>query len=114
MTPEKQFGRNVAGARGADNKVQGGDPLMPTEHDAQVAVAFGRNLRAARKKAGIGQHGLARAAGLHRTTMGFLENGERTPRIDTLLLLADALDIDPCDLLKGVKVSPRPTTGPLP
>jgi transcriptional regulator with XRE-family HTH domain len=86
---------------------------MPNEFDPQVAAAFGKNLRAARKKKGIGQEKLAWATGLHRTTMGFLENGERVPRIDTFLRLAEALEVEPADLLKGVKPSPIPKTGPV-
>jgi transcriptional regulator with XRE-family HTH domain len=86
---------------------------MPNEFDPQVAVAFGRNLREARKKKGVSQEKLAWATGLHRTTMGFLENGERVPRIDTFLRLAEELEVEPAALLKGVKPTAIPRTGPL-
>jgi transcriptional regulator with XRE-family HTH domain len=86
---------------------------MPNEFDPQVAAGFGRNLRAIRKKRGISQEELARGTGLHRTAIGFLEKGERVPRLDTLLHLAKALEIDPADLLADVEPSPIPKTGPV-
>jgi len=45
-------------------------------------------------------------AGLHRTEIGLLERGARIPRIDTLLKLAAALDIDPSKLLDGINWMP--------
>jgi transcriptional regulator with XRE-family HTH domain len=85
---------------------------MPTEFDPQVAASFGRNLRAARKKAGIGQEKLAWAAGIHRTAVGMLESGRRVPRLTTVLQLAKELDVEPAELLKGVEPSPVPKSGP--
>ena len=40
-------------------------------------------------------------AGLHRTEIGMLENGERLPRIDTVVKLATALEIPVDQLVDG-------------
>ncbi len=67
-----------------------------------VGYEFGRNLRAARKRADLSQEEVGLRSTLHRTEIGLLERGGRTPRIDTLIKLATALDISPCDLLEGI------------
>jgi transcriptional regulator with XRE-family HTH domain len=54
---------------------------------------FGVSLRRERKAAGLTQEGLAEKAELHRTHIGLLERGKRTPELTTILLLAGALDI---------------------
>lgn len=67
-----------------------------------VAQRFGANLVRHRKEAGLSQEQLGLRADLHRTEIGLLERGARVPRIDTLLKLTRALDIDPSDLLDGI------------
>ena len=37
---------------------------------------------------------LAQASGLSRRMIGFVENGERNPTLDTLLRLTESLEID--------------------
>jgi len=71
-----------------------------------VAGRFGENLRRCRKRAGLSQEAVGLRAGLHRTEVGLLERGERTPRIDTAVKLAGALDVDPGDLLAGIAWQP--------
>jgi transcriptional regulator with XRE-family HTH domain len=71
-----------------------------------VAQRFGANLVCCRKRAGLSQEDLGERAGLHRTAIGLLERGARVPRIDTLLKLAAALDIDSTELLDGIKWEP--------
>jgi len=65
-------------------------------------MRFGENLRRCRGTAGLSQERLAERAGLHRTEIGLLERGERVPRIDTLIKVATALDVDPGELLVGI------------
>lgn len=43
---------------------------------------------------------------LHRTEVGLLERGERLPRVDTLVKLAGALEVSPCELLEGIAWNP--------
>ena len=45
-------------------------------------------------------------ASLHRTEIGLLERGERTPRIDTLVKVAGAVGANPADLLAGIDWKP--------
>lgn len=45
-------------------------------------------------------------AGLHRTAVGQLERGERTPRADSVIRLAGSLGIPAGDLLAGVVWNP--------
>ena len=74
-----------------------------------VAERFGENLARARKGAGISQEELGFRASLHRTEVGQLERGVRLARIDTLIKLAGALDVNPGDLLNGLSWEPGGT-----
>lgn len=71
-----------------------------------IAGQFGQNLARCRKHAKISQEELGIRASLHRTQIGVLERGGRLPRIDTLIKLAGALSISPCDLLEGIAWRP--------
>jgi transcriptional regulator with XRE-family HTH domain len=76
--------------------------------DRAVAERFGRNLRRVRRREGLSQEGLAERASLHRTEIGKLEKGERVPRIDTLVRLADSMVVPPGELLDGIYWVPVP------
>ena len=60
------------------------------EENARI---FGENLTRERKRAGFSQVGLAKAAGLNRTHVGYLERGKRSPVLNTIRLLSAALDV---------------------
>lgn len=75
-------------------------------HSAEVAAQFGRNLARCRERAGLSQEELGYRAGLHRTAIGLLERGARTPRIDTIVRLAGAVSVPVSDLLAGFKWTP--------
>lgn len=84
---------------------------MPQKkRDVAVAERFGRNLRRVRRREGFSQEELAQRAGLHRTEVGKLENGDRVPRIDTLVRLADSAGARPAELLDGIYWLPAPET----
>jgi transcriptional regulator with XRE-family HTH domain len=68
----------------------------------QLAERFGANLLSCRDRAGVSQEELGFRADLHRTEIGMLERGIRLPRIDTLLKLAGALEVEPSDLLDRI------------
>lgn len=76
--------------------------------DAQAPIAswFADNLRRVRKEAGISQEELSIAASVHRTEVSQLERGLRIIRIDTLMKIAGALEVSPCDLLSGLEWTP--------
>ncbi|HEU4905084.1 MAG TPA: helix-turn-helix transcriptional regulator [Solirubrobacterales bacterium] len=73
------------------------------------AGGFGENLRRCRRRAGVSQEELGSRSSLHRTEVGLLERGVRTPRIDTLIKLAYALEVDPGELLAGIDWMPEET-----
>jgi DNA-binding XRE family transcriptional regulator len=50
----------------------------------------------------VGQEALAHRSGLSPTEMGFLETGKRWPRLDTLMSVADGLNITVDELLNGL------------
>ena len=74
-----------------------------------VAKRFASNLLQCRGRAGLSQEEVGVRASLHRTEVSQLERGLRVARIDTLVKLAGALDVDPCDLLAGISWSPGET-----
>jgi transcriptional regulator with XRE-family HTH domain len=75
----------------------------------EAARQIGRNLFMARRRAGHSQEGLAALCSLHRTEIGLIENGQRLPRVDTLMKLAGALGVRAESLLDGVAwISPGP------
>jgi transcriptional regulator with XRE-family HTH domain len=56
-----------------------------------------------RRRRGLSQEKLAERTGLCRDTIYKIEMGQRSPRLGTLLILADALRVDAADLLKGLR-----------
>ncbi len=69
---------------------------------SDIAIRFGENLRRCRRRADLSQERFAALAGLHRVEVGYLENGRRRARIDTLIKLACALQIPTDELLDGI------------
>jgi transcriptional regulator with XRE-family HTH domain len=51
----------------------------------------------------ISQDELAHRSGFHRTYVGMLERGERSPSIDTIFDLADTLNVKPSELIAEVE-----------
>jgi transcriptional regulator with XRE-family HTH domain len=76
---------------------------MPVEVSERDAKLFGRNLFMARRRGGLSQAKLARRAGMSLDGVSKIELGLRSPRLATILALVDALGIDPCELLKGLR-----------
>lgn len=76
-----------------------------------AAERFGRNLRRCRRRIGLSQEEVAIRAGLHRTEIGFLEQGKRRPRIDTFVKVMAALEADADQLLVGIEWVPSPDGG---
>ena len=67
-----------------------------------AAEEFGRRVRARREALGWTQEGLAEATGLHWTYVGSVERGERNVSLVNIVKLADALEVDPGKLVKGI------------
>jgi transcriptional regulator with XRE-family HTH domain len=62
-----------------------------------------QNLRRLKKSTGLSQEGLADRAGLHRTYISSIERSERNVSLENIFLLAEALGVEPGDLLKPVE-----------
>ena len=73
-----------------------------------LAERFGANLTRCRERAGINKAELARLTELHPTAISFFESGKRTPRLDTLVKLAGALDCRADELMEGLRWSGNP------
>jgi transcriptional regulator with XRE-family HTH domain len=73
-----------------------------------VAKAFGNQLAAARSQAKLTQEALGQLSSVHRTEISQLELGRHVPRLDTVVKLAGALKIEPCELIGDVRWTPPP------
>lgn len=84
--------------------------------DREAAERIGRNVFMARRRAGFSQGELGALAGLHRTEIGMVENGERLPRVDTLIKLAGSLSVPAGELVRESSGSspPLPVRAPSP
>nr|WP_314621610.1 helix-turn-helix transcriptional regulator [uncultured Noviherbaspirillum sp.] len=72
-------------------------PITEKELRARLAT----NLRQHRAAQGISQEGLAALAGLHRTFVSQIERELKNLSLDSISKLANALKIDPSELLKS-------------
>ena len=71
---------------------------------------IGSELRKARRAAGMTQEQLAFAAGVDRTYISMLENDKKSPTLDLLWRLCDALEVSASKLIARVEKS-RDTAG---
>jgi transcriptional regulator with XRE-family HTH domain len=78
-------------------------PSRARPEDAELAREFGQRLRNLRLEAGLSQEALAAAAGVHATYVGNLERAYSSPTLGTIVRLAAALDVDPGDLVAGLR-----------
>jgi transcriptional regulator with XRE-family HTH domain len=71
--------------------------------DPNVREKFAANLRRHRERAGFSQEALGAACNLHRTEISLLERCKRSPRLETIVVLAHGLQLDsPAKLLEGI------------
>jgi DNA-binding XRE family transcriptional regulator len=64
------------------------------------SVTFGEYLSIERRQHGFTQDKLAEVTGLHRTHVGYIEQGVRDPRLDTLVILARGFELTPAELVE--------------
>jgi transcriptional regulator with XRE-family HTH domain len=78
---------------------------MPSEHNkfSTVAQRFGWNLRIARQWAGLKQYELAERIDRTPCQVALWESGRNCPRLDSIVRLAEALDIDPRELVRETR-----------
>ena len=82
--------------------------VVAAEPISAAAKAFGDRVRTHRHDRGESQEELADACGLHWTFVGQVERGRRNVSLHNILKLAQGLEIDPCELVRGLK----PPTAP--
>jgi DNA-binding XRE family transcriptional regulator len=79
---------------------------------------FARKLRVERRRKGISQERLARVCKLDRTEISLLERSKRSPRLETIALLAYGLELESAGvLLEGVTFiagADTPSSNPAP
>jgi len=63
---------------------------------------FGKKIAVERKKKKITQEQLAELVDVHRTYIGFIEQGKRNPSVVNIKKIASALDISLGDLFKSL------------
>jgi transcriptional regulator with XRE-family HTH domain len=82
---------------------------MPKPHAAPAhkqlspEAAFGRVLREIRQSRSVSQEELAVKSGYHRTYIGQVERGEKSPSLRTIFNLAGTLDVNPSGMLSKVE-----------
>lgn len=87
--------------------MRGGERAIPTLPDgitfSTAAERFAWNLRVARRRAGLRQQDLADRMGNKQTGISYWESGKCMPQITSIARLAEALEIEPSDLLRGTE-----------
>jgi transcriptional regulator with XRE-family HTH domain len=63
---------------------------------------FAQNVSRTRKRRRLTQEDVSDRSGIHVTEVSRIERGLRDPRITTLIRLADALEVSPAVLLRGI------------
>lgn len=69
----------------------------------RIREQFAANLRRHRARAGLSQEALADLCDLHRTEISLLERCKRSPRLETIVILARGLGLEsPAQLLADI------------
>ena len=77
-----------------------------TQAEPTPVQRFAGNLRRVREESGLSQAEVADRSGMHASTISAMERALHTPRLDSILRLSSALDVDPATLLSGMCWSP--------
>ena len=72
---------------------------------SEILKQFGVNLREYRARTGLSQEKLAAKAGIDRTYVGGAERGERNVALVNIVRLAEALGVEPAQLMVGLESS---------
>jgi transcriptional regulator with XRE-family HTH domain len=68
-----------------------------------IRKQVGLNVQRLRREIGWSQEDLAFESGLHRTYISGVERGVRNPTVMVLQRIADALSVEPAELLRSAK-----------
>jgi transcriptional regulator with XRE-family HTH domain len=64
---------------------------------------LGEEIRKARLRTGFSQESLAEKSGLHRTYISLLERNKKSPTLETLFHICQALGVSAANLIKKVE-----------
>jgi len=80
-------------------------PERKHEGEANLTAeqAFGVAMRRIRLKRGLSQQSLADRSGYHRTYIGLLESGQKSPSLRTVFNLGITLGVRPSEILRTVE-----------
>lgn len=70
---------------------------------SEAALEFGRRVRQRRNTLGLSQERLAEGTALHWSFVGRIERGRANLTLRNILRVAEALDVDPGDLVAGLR-----------
>ncbi|HET8899173.1 MAG TPA: helix-turn-helix transcriptional regulator [Rhodanobacteraceae bacterium] len=84
---------------------------MEEKQKSEVAIAFGKALREARRASGLSQERLALESGVDRTFVSMLERGIRQPALATVLALCTKLATSPGALIERTESLMRKRAG---
>ena len=76
---------------------------MTKQPISDAARIFGERVRTRRLELGKSQEKLAADSGLHWTFVGQVERGQRNLSLHNILKLAELLEIDPAELVRGLR-----------
>ena len=68
-----------------------------------LEMSFGRVLQQLRRERGLSQEELGFQSGYHRTYISLLERGLKSPSLRTIFQLAEALEVDPSQMILSVQ-----------
>lgn len=72
--------------------------------DENVNIVFGKFITEKRKANGLSQEELAFRCGIHRTYIGAIERGEKSPTLNTIEKISRGLNISISDLWEAWKI----------
>jgi transcriptional regulator with XRE-family HTH domain len=76
---------------------------MAPQPNSAATQRFGERVRARRQELGKSQEQLADDCGLHWSYVGQVERGRRNLSLHNILKIAEALTVDPGELVKGLR-----------
>ncbi len=68
--------------------------------NGDINKKFGRKVAKLRKERAISQEELADRCGIHRTYIGSVERGEKSPTLNTIEKIAKGLNVGVCELIE--------------
>jgi transcriptional regulator with XRE-family HTH domain len=75
---------------------------MSRQSEEKQLKALGNRISTVRRERGVTQEQLAERTGFTVITIGYIEQGRRSPRIATLFKIAECLKVSIGDLFKGL------------